>query len=271
MRIELVLDGSGVLHVRHEVTNTGPIARSNCRSSRVVLPVPATAHGDRWTSPGSWCRRTRLRSACRSGSAAGRGRTAAAGPRADSAYLTMAGTPGFGTGTARSGRFTWPGAATRCTWVEAHPDGTRVLGVRPNCSGRARSPSQQGASYRHPGVLAVHSTDRARRHRPTASTAAFGPGPTHPSTPRPVVLNTWEAVYFDHDLDRPDPTGRRRRRDSESSGSSWTTAGSAVVATTPRRWGTGPCRPTSGPTVSARWSTTSRASACSSGSGSSRR
>ena len=25
--------------------------------------------------------------------------------------------------------------------------------------------------------------------------------PTHPSTPRPVVLNTWEAVYFAHDLD----------------------------------------------------------------------
>ncbi|WP_049560985.1 alpha-galactosidase, partial [Nonomuraea sp. SBT364] len=25
---------------------------------------------------------------------------------------------------------------------------------------------------------------------------------SHPSSPRPVVLNTWEAVYFDHDLDR---------------------------------------------------------------------
>jgi alpha-galactosidase len=26
--------------------------------------------------------------------------------------------------------------------------------------------------------------------------------PNHPSRPRPVVANTWEAVYFDHDLDR---------------------------------------------------------------------
>lgn len=26
--------------------------------------------------------------------------------------------------------------------------------------------------------------------------------PTHPRTPRPVILNSWEAVYFDHDLDR---------------------------------------------------------------------
>lgn len=26
--------------------------------------------------------------------------------------------------------------------------------------------------------------------------------PKHPSTPRPVVMNVWEAVYFDHDLER---------------------------------------------------------------------
>ncbi|MGE0141155.1 MAG: alpha-galactosidase [Ilumatobacteraceae bacterium] len=26
--------------------------------------------------------------------------------------------------------------------------------------------------------------------------------PNHPVAPRPVLLNTWEAVYFDHDLDR---------------------------------------------------------------------
>ncbi|WP_328508097.1 alpha-galactosidase [Streptomyces sp. NBC_00391] len=26
--------------------------------------------------------------------------------------------------------------------------------------------------------------------------------PGHPHRSRPVVLNTWEAVYFDHDLDR---------------------------------------------------------------------
>jgi alpha-galactosidase len=26
--------------------------------------------------------------------------------------------------------------------------------------------------------------------------------PAHPSTPRPLLLNTWEAVYFDHDINR---------------------------------------------------------------------
>ena len=29
-----------------------------------------------------------------------------------------------------------------------------------------------------------------------------GTGRTTRRKPRPVVLNTWEAVYFDHDLDR---------------------------------------------------------------------
>ena len=26
--------------------------------------------------------------------------------------------------------------------------------------------------------------------------------PSHPRLPRPIHLNTWEAVYFDHDIDR---------------------------------------------------------------------
>ena len=37
---------------------------------------------------------------------------------------------------------------------------------------------------------------------PVGSTASCGPGPTIPSTTRPVTINVWEAVYFDHDLDR---------------------------------------------------------------------
>jgi alpha-galactosidase len=33
--------------------------------------------------------------------------------------------------------------------------------------------------------------------------------PEHPSTPRPLVLNTWEAVYFDHDPARLEQLARR--------------------------------------------------------------
>ena len=67
------------------------------------------------------------------------------------------------------------------------------------------------------------------RYRDAASVLAAGPAtgstgsaagctgtcaarPAHPRRPRPVVLNTWEAVYFDHDLDRLTRARRRRRR-----------------------------------------------------------
>ncbi|GAA1695283.1 alpha-galactosidase [Glycomyces endophyticus] len=33
--------------------------------------------------------------------------------------------------------------------------------------------------------------------------------PQHPSTPRPLVLNTWEAVYFDHDRSRLEALARK--------------------------------------------------------------
>ena len=37
---------------------------------------------------------------------------------------------------------------------------------------------------------------------PVGSTASSGRATIHPSTTRPVTINVWEAVYFDHDLDR---------------------------------------------------------------------
>ncbi|MDN4472425.1 alpha-galactosidase [Demequina zhanjiangensis] len=58
-----------------------------------------------------------------------------------------------------------------------------------------------GQVYRTPTVAAFYSAEgldgiSARSH------AWLRSRPTHPSSPRPVTLNVWEAVYFDHDLDR---------------------------------------------------------------------
>jgi alpha-galactosidase len=54
------------------------------------------------------------------------------------------------------------------------------------------------ASYTTPWQYGVYGTGldevSARFHR------HFRARPQHPSAPRPVVVNTWEAVYFDHDL-----------------------------------------------------------------------
>jgi alpha-galactosidase len=53
-----------------------------------------------------------------------------------------------------------------------------------------RTPWQYGSYGR--GLDAV--SERFHRH--------LRARPHHPHAPRPVVVNTWEAVYFDHDLDR---------------------------------------------------------------------
>jgi alpha-galactosidase len=60
---------------------------------------------------------------------------------------------------------------------------------------------EPGESYATPEVVGVFSTGGLTPatwgfHRAVRSS------PAHPTTPRPVLLNTWEAVYFDHDLTR---------------------------------------------------------------------
>ncbi|WP_432164704.1 alpha-galactosidase [Streptomyces sp. bgisy031] len=58
----------------------------------------------------------------------------------------------------------------------------------------------EGKSYTSPWTYFVHSATGLdgishRLHRMLRAR------PHHPRSPRPVILNTWEAVYFDHDLD----------------------------------------------------------------------
>ena len=58
-----------------------------------------------------------------------------------------------------------------------------------------------GGRYATPPVFAVHSTTglgpASRQFH-----AVVRSSPAHRDRPRPVVLNTWEAVYFDHDFDK---------------------------------------------------------------------
>jgi alpha-galactosidase len=57
-----------------------------------------------------------------------------------------------------------------------------------------------GERYDVPTVYGAYST--AGLNQVSNSFHAFlRSRPQHPSTPRPVLLNIWEAVYFDHDLD----------------------------------------------------------------------
>jgi alpha-galactosidase len=194
---EYDLDESGVLRLRHVLRNDGeePYALTELGC---VLPVPAVAAEildltGRWCrerhpqrrpfDQGTWLRQTR------------HGRTGH-----DAPLLLVAGTAGFGF---RSGEMWgihlgWSGNAS--WWAERLPDGASTLGAA-----ELLEPGEvvlaPGEQYATPWLYAAWS-DRgldglsARLHRFIRSR------PNHPRRPRPVVLNTWEAVYFDHRLDR---------------------------------------------------------------------
>ncbi len=194
---DLRLEPQGVLRLRHRVTNTGD-GVYDLGALPVQLPVPARATelldlAGRWSRErvpqrhelghGAWVREGR------------RGRTGH-----DSPLLLVAGSPGFGFrhGEVWGVHVGWSGDST--VWAERLPEQQVSLGggelLR---AGEVRL--GPGDEYTSPWLYFVHSTsglDGLTQRLHDWARAR----PQHPSTPRPVVLNTWEAVYFDHDLAR---------------------------------------------------------------------
>ncbi|GAB2890257.1 alpha-galactosidase [Streptomyces mayteni] len=117
----------------------------------------------------------------------------------DAAFLLAAGTAGFGNrvGEVWAVHTAWSG--NHRTFAERTFHSVSLLG-----SGELLLSGEvtldPGAAYTTPWQYGAHGTGldgvSARFHRHLRSR------PGHPRTPRPVVVNTWEAVYFDHDLDR---------------------------------------------------------------------
>lgn len=197
------MDAHGVLTVTPSVTNTtGATTVLDVAALRVLLPLPSRA-GEVLDLTGRWCReRAPQRSALSDGThlrASRRGRTGH-----DATLLLAVGTPGFGfrSGEVWSVHVAWSGNHEHL--VERLPEGAgmhaAVLGGGELLeAGEVRL--APGESYSAPEVVFVHSAEgldgiSSRLHRSQRSRAV------HSNTPRPLVLNTWEAVYFDHDLDR---------------------------------------------------------------------
>jgi len=161
----------------------------------VCLPLPAHAaelltFSGRWTrefhterrpwTTGTWSVENRL------------GRTSHERPP-----LVYAGQPGFGewAGDVWGVHLAWSGNHTIV--ADRLADGRRCIQA-----GELLHPGElslePGASYTTPTVLGVYAD-----HGLTAASQGFHRYaralPAHPTRPRPVLLNTWEAVYFDHD------------------------------------------------------------------------
>ncbi|WP_367135653.1 alpha-galactosidase [Saccharothrix sp. HUAS TT1] len=196
--LELVVEltPSGLVRQRAVLTNTGS---SDFAVDAVNLTLPAPPQAvEILDFTGRWAReRSPQRTRWTQGLRVRENRTGRTGY--DSAYLLAAGTAGFGN---RSGEVwavhtAWSG--NHRTFAERTYHSVSLLG-----SGELLLSGEvvlgPGESYASPWQYASHGHGldevSARFHRHLRSR------PSHPTTPRPVVVNTWEAVYFDHDLDR---------------------------------------------------------------------
>ncbi|GAA1313519.1 alpha-galactosidase [Saccharothrix xinjiangensis] len=198
LALELVIEltPAGLVRQRATLTNTGstPFAVD---AVNLTLPVPAEAV-ELLDFTGRWTReRSPQRTAFTQGLRVRENRTGRTGY--DSAYLLAAGAEGFGN---RSGEVwavhtAWSG--NHRTFAERTSHALSLLGsgelllsgeVVLDPGGSYASPWQYGSW----GVGLDEVSARFHRH--------LRARPHHPSSPRPVVVNTWEAVYFDHDLTR---------------------------------------------------------------------
>ncbi|WP_426979339.1 alpha-galactosidase [Pseudarthrobacter sp. O4] len=201
----LKLHDGGLLELSHTVTNTGS-SPFQLDELATVLPVAPDAV-ELLDLTGRWCReRHPQRRAIQQGTWVRTGRHGRTGH--DSSLLFAAGTAGFGN---RHGRV-W---ATHLAWSGNHEqfadsvaDGRTMIGGS-ELLGPAEVILAPGGSYTTPALFAAYS-DRGLDGVSEAFYAWFRNRPHHvlPATatgagagkPRPVVLNTWEAVYFDHNL-----------------------------------------------------------------------
>jgi alpha-galactosidase len=187
----------GAIRCRHTLTNTGR-APYVVNSLEVVFPLPGDigetldftgrATGEREpqrrpVTDGLWLRAGR------------RGRTGH-----DSPTVLVAGPPGFDFGRGRVWGLHVAWSGNTIYFLERNASGQVTLG-----GGELLLPGEialaRGESYATPWIYLAAAGDgldglAAQFHGYLRAL------PAHPASPRPVNLNVWEAVYFDHDLAR---------------------------------------------------------------------
>lgn len=196
LRVELVVDAAGLVTQVLTLTNTGA-DDYELDELHASFPLPSSATELHDTTG----RHLRERSPQRHGFTVGRhlrdGRKGR--PGADATLLLCAGSTGFdfGAGLVHGVHLAWSGNS-RVAAEKLVSGGSLLQAGELLAAGEMRL--GPGMSYSTPRVVASwgHGLGElaARLHEAVRSR------PQHPRTPRPVTLNTWEAVYFDHDLDR---------------------------------------------------------------------
>ncbi len=195
LRLEIELTDAGLTRVRATVGNLGDVYQLD--DLTICLPVPGRAR-EVLDFAGRWGReRAPQRQPLTVGTHERENRRGRTG--ADAATVLSVGTVGFGFADGEIWGLHVGFSGNHRHFAERQSTGRQVLG-----GGEILLPGEvrlnRGEQYSSPWVYAVHSVgldQQARRfHR------FLRARPTHPRTPRPVTLNLWEAVYFDHSLPR---------------------------------------------------------------------
>ncbi|MGP5163286.1 alpha-galactosidase [Arthrobacter rhombi] len=192
---DLELLPGGLLRLRHTLTNIGQDGYE-VRALNAMLPVGQQAT-ELLDTAGRWSReRSEQRLPFGIGTHARTGRRGRTGH--DAPLLLAAGTPGFANrrGELWAAHLGWSGNST--VFAERSTDPSHLLGAG-ELPGTGEIVLETGQSHISPWVYFAYSDTgldgvSARFHTYLRSRA------DHPRRTRPVVLNTWEAVYFQHDL-----------------------------------------------------------------------
>ena len=196
LRLELELHDSGVLRTRAHLTSTSD-GTYWLDHLTLLLPVPEqttelldfTGHHLRERSP--------QRTAFSHGLRVRENRTGRTGY--DAAHVLCAGTTGFANRSGQVWGVHTAFSGNARTLAERTFHGRSCLG-----GGELLLPGEVGLSngqtYTTPWLYA--STGEGLDELAGRFHAYLRSRPQHPASPRPVVVNTWEAVYFDHDLAR---------------------------------------------------------------------
>lgn len=194
--IDIELLATGLLRARAALTNDKD-STYNVRELGVVLPVPGIA-GELQDFRGHWGKeRAPQRTAFNVGTHLREGRKGRTG--ADAAFMLTAGEPGFGFEKGQVWGIHTAFSGGHRTWAERSFLSQQFLG-----GSELLLPGeinlQQDQTYTGAWVYGSYGNgqdEQARRVRNWMRSR-----PQHPQRTRPVTINVWEAVYFDHDLAR---------------------------------------------------------------------
>ncbi len=196
LRISIVLHPSGVAAFDASISNDGTDAYT-LDALRISLPLPAQAQelltvGGRWTNEFGQTRTPWIGNCLTIENRHGKTSHERLG-------VVFAGTPSFAeqTGEVWGCHIGWSGNYEIV--CDAVTDARRSLQLAELLASGEIS-LEPGESYDTPTVYAAYSSAGLNAVS-NAFHAFMRDRPQHPSSPRPVLLNIWEAVYFNHDFD----------------------------------------------------------------------